>query len=175
MGLGESWVASSQGFLQRRPMPLVFAEGGWMGIIFKLCVLSNYQSRKVGIISCHNLFQVQQLIDSVAGFGWSFIVTLLLLGAMNLFPGLRLRVTPEVERIGIDLGELGVNAYEFHEDLRTQLTSEREFRNVWHRTYGDILPVTNCYNAGGGGEGRKFDYAAQQENFCRRKQANSHS
>jgi len=102
-------------------------------------------------------------------------VTLLLLGGMNLFPGLRLRVTPEVERNGIDLGELGASAYEFHEELLTQLNNEREFGILWRRLGDTRLPFyVRCGGTDGGGEGRKFDYAAQEGNFWKRNRVNLH-
>lgn len=59
------------------------------------------------------------LIDTVAGLAWSFGVTFVILWVMNKIPGLSLRVDIEVERGGLDQGELGFSCYEHVEDVRT--------------------------------------------------------
>jgi hypothetical protein len=110
---------------------------------------------------------VHQLVDSAAGFAWSFVVTLLILASMNLIPVLRLRVKPEVEKIGVDLSELGASAYEFHEELRTQLTNQIQFGNLWHRSADMNQRTVPVINRSSDGNGRKFDYASQVDHFCR--------
>lgn len=57
--------------------------------------------------------------DTVAGLTWSFGVTFVILWLMNKIPGLSLRVDIEVERNGLDQGELGFSCYEHVEDVRT--------------------------------------------------------
>ncbi|KAK4196229.1 ammonium transporter AmtB-like domain-containing protein [Triangularia verruculosa] len=56
-----------------------------------------------------------QLADSVAGFAYSFVMTCVICFLMNLVPGLSLRVSPEVEEIGLDDAELGEFAYDYVE------------------------------------------------------------
>lgn len=62
---------------------------------------------------------VYQLIDTVTGLTWSFGVTFVILWIMNKIPGLSLRVDIEMERDGLDQGELGFSCYEHVEDVRT--------------------------------------------------------
>lgn len=59
------------------------------------------------------------LIDTVTGLSWSFGVTFVILWVMNKIPGLSLRVDIEVERGGLDQGELGFSCYEHVEDVRS--------------------------------------------------------
>jgi len=54
-----------------------------------------------------------QLADSCAGFGWSFVVTTIILWVMHFIPGLRLRVEGESETLGIDDAEMGEFAYDY--------------------------------------------------------------
>jgi Amt family ammonium transporter len=56
-----------------------------------------------------------QLADSVAGFAWSFVLTVIILFLINLVPGLKLRVSAEEEELGIDDGQLGEFAYDYVE------------------------------------------------------------
>jgi hypothetical protein len=53
-----------------------------------------------------------QLADSMAGFGWSFAITTLILWCMHYIPGLRLRCSEDIEIIGVDDGEMGEFAYD---------------------------------------------------------------
>lgn len=48
-----------------------------------------------------------QLADSAAGFGWSFVVTLILLFAIDRIPGCHFRSSEEDESLGIDLTQIG--------------------------------------------------------------------
>jgi len=59
-----------------------------------------------------------QLCDCVTGFGWSFIVTCIILFIMNLIPGLSLRVSEEAEIMGVDAAEIGEFAYDYVELTR---------------------------------------------------------
>ena len=56
-----------------------------------------------------------QLAGTVAGIAWSFVVTCIILFAMNLVPGLSLRVTAEDEELGLDDAQLGEFAYDYVE------------------------------------------------------------
>lgn len=62
---------------------------------------------------------VYQLLDTIAGLVWSFVITFVILWIMNKVPGLSLRVDIEVERNGLDEGELGFRCYEHVEDVRS--------------------------------------------------------
>ncbi|TEB33117.1 ammonium transporter [Coprinellus micaceus] len=64
-----------------------------------------------------------QLADSVAGIGYSFVVTTIILWAMHYIPGLRLRVSEETEIVGIDEIDMGEFAYDY-------VGIERELRPV---------------------------------------------
>lgn len=70
---------------------------------------------------------VYQLIDTVAGLIWSFVVTFLILWVMNKVPGLSLRVDIEVERAGLDQGELGFNISEQDKSDRRRKKSVKGF------------------------------------------------
>lgn len=70
---------------------------------------------------------VYQLIDTVAGLIWSFVVTFLILWIMNKIPGLSLRVDIEIERAGLDQGELGFNISEREKSERLRKKSVKGF------------------------------------------------
>ncbi|GAC98876.1 ammonium transporter [Pseudozyma hubeiensis SY62] len=48
-----------------------------------------------------------QLADSASGFGWSFVVTMILLFAIDRIPGCHFRASEEDEDLGIDLTQVG--------------------------------------------------------------------
>ncbi|KAJ3573803.1 hypothetical protein NP233_g2198 [Leucocoprinus birnbaumii] len=54
-----------------------------------------------------------QIADSCAGFGYSFVVTTIILWIMHFIPGLRLRASEEAEILGIDDAEMGEFAYDY--------------------------------------------------------------
>ncbi|KAF8068037.1 ammonium transporter [Lyophyllum atratum] len=54
-----------------------------------------------------------QVADSMAGLGYSFVVTTLILWTMHLIPGLSLRGTEETEILGVDDAEMGEFAYDY--------------------------------------------------------------
>lgn len=70
---------------------------------------------------------VYQLVDTVAGLIWSFVVTFLILWVMNKIPGLSLRVDIEMERAGLDQGELGFNISEQEKSDRQRKKSVKGF------------------------------------------------
>lgn len=70
---------------------------------------------------------VHQLVDTVAGLVWSFVVTFLILWIMNKMPGLSLRVDIEIERAGLDQGELGYNISEQEKSERRRKKSVKGF------------------------------------------------
>jgi Amt family ammonium transporter len=62
----------------------------------------------------HNWIQLAyQLADSVAGFGYSFVMTTIILWIMHFIPGLKLRASENDEIIGIDDAEMGEFAYDY--------------------------------------------------------------
>ncbi|KXN83304.1 Ammonium transporter 1, partial [Leucoagaricus sp. SymC.cos] len=54
-----------------------------------------------------------QIADSCAGFGYSFVMTTIILWIMHFIPGLRLRASEEAEILGIDDAEMGEFAYDY--------------------------------------------------------------
>ena len=67
----------------------------------------------------HNWVQVgNQLAGVCAAFGWSFVLSCLILFIMNLIPGLSLRVSAADEDVGIDDCQLGEFAYDYVELTR---------------------------------------------------------
>lgn len=70
---------------------------------------------------------VHQLVDTVAGLIWSFVVTFIILWVMNKIPGLSLRVDIEVERAGLDHGELGFNIVEHEKSEKQRKKSVKGF------------------------------------------------
>jgi len=62
----------------------------------------------------HNYIQLAwQLADSCNGFGYSFVMTTVILWIMHFIPGLRLRAPEGSEIIGIDDAEMGEYAYDY--------------------------------------------------------------
>ncbi|EFY88355.1 ammonium permease [Metarhizium acridum CQMa 102] len=67
----------------------------------------------------HNWVQLgYQLAGICAAFGWSFVLTCIILFLMNLVPGLSLRVSAAEEDVGIDDAQLGEFAYDYVELTR---------------------------------------------------------
>lgn len=67
----------------------------------------------------HNWVQLgYQLAGVCAAFGWSFVLSCLILFLMNLVPGLSLRVSADDEDVGIDDCQLGEFAYDYVELTR---------------------------------------------------------
>ena len=59
----------------------------------------------------HNYIQLgYQLAGSCAGFGWSFVVTGILLVAIDHIPGLKFRCSEEDELMGVDISQTGEEA-----------------------------------------------------------------
>ncbi|WOO85832.1 Ammonium transporter 1 [Vanrija pseudolonga] len=62
----------------------------------------------------HNWVQLgKQIADGLSGFGWSFVVTTIILWVMHFIPFLRLRCDEESEIVGIDDSMLGEWAYDY--------------------------------------------------------------
>jgi len=66
-----------------------------------------------GWLDHHYIQLAWHLADSAAGFGYSFVMTTIILWIMHYIPGLRLRVSENTEIIGIDESELGEFAYDY--------------------------------------------------------------
>ena len=56
---------------------------------------------------------VHQIADSASGLAYSFVLTYIILTAIDSIPGLELRVSPEAEKLGIDYVEMGGFAYDY--------------------------------------------------------------
>jgi ammonium transporter, Amt family len=54
-----------------------------------------------------------QLADSTAGFGYSLVMTTIILWVMHFIPGLSLRCDEEAEIVGIDDYDMGEFAYDY--------------------------------------------------------------
>ena len=54
-----------------------------------------------------------QIADSSAGFGYSFVMTTIILWILHFIPGMRLRCDEETEILGIDDKEMGEFAYDY--------------------------------------------------------------
>jgi ammonium transporter, Amt family len=73
-----------------------------------------------GWLNRHYIQLAYQLIDSLAGFGYSFCGSCLILLIVNFIPGLHLRVSEEDEVMGIDETEIGefavslLSSFTFH-------------------------------------------------------------
>ncbi|KAG8848324.1 hypothetical protein FRC20_002597 [Serendipita sp. 405] len=62
----------------------------------------------------HNWVQLgYQIADCCAGFGYSLVMTTVILWIMHFIPGLRLRASEEAEIVGIDDAEMGEFAYDY--------------------------------------------------------------
>ncbi|KAI0088754.1 ammonium transporter [Irpex rosettiformis] len=83
-----------------------------------------------GWIDHHYIQLAYQLADSAAGFGYSFVMTTIILWLMHYIPGCRLRCDEETEILGVDDAEMGEFAYDyvgidlgvghdFHDDTHT--------------------------------------------------------
>ena len=66
-----------------------------------------------GWMDHHYIQLVYQLMNSAAGFAWSFVITTGILWVMHFIPGLRLRCSEEAEMMGIDIAEMGEYAYDY--------------------------------------------------------------
>jgi Amt family ammonium transporter len=67
-----------------------------------------------------------QAIDSLAGMGWSFFVSLFLLCIINSIRGLEIRAKAQDEKLGLDKAELGLSMYQYVEEIRLELESLKE-------------------------------------------------
>ncbi|KAH6603161.1 ammonium permease [Trichoderma cornu-damae] len=72
----------------------------------------------IGWIQHHWVQLGYQLAGVTAAFGWSFVLSCIILFLMNLIPGLSLRVSAEDEEVGVDDCQLGEFAYDYVEITR---------------------------------------------------------
>lgn len=101
----------------------IFASHGIGGMVGNVCTAFFAQASvagadgiaviKGGWIDHHWLQLGYQVADSMAGFGYSFVVTTIILWAMHVVPGLRLRADEEDEILGIDDAQMGEYAYDY--------------------------------------------------------------
>lgn len=78
---------------------------------------------KGGCIDGHGMQILYQLADSVAGFVYSFGMTVIILSIMDRIPGLSLRADAETEARGMDLAELGELAYHYMQRMSVMVPS----------------------------------------------------
>ncbi|KAK4686515.1 ammonium transporter, Amt family, partial [Tremellales sp. Uapishka_1] len=86
----------------------------------------------------HNYRQLGiQLADLTSGFGYSLVMTTIILWIMHFIPGLRLRASEEAEIVGIDDAYLGEYAYDYvgtDPELRLHRIDSKP-----HFTSGDVM------------------------------------
>ncbi|KAJ2455027.1 hypothetical protein EV183_001131 [Coemansia sp. RSA 2336] len=70
-----------------------------------------------GLINGNARMLYVQLAALAASAAWSFVVSFVLLKAMNYIPMFRLRVDPDAEEHGVDFAELGEAGYSFINDV----------------------------------------------------------
>ncbi|KAJ3533490.1 hypothetical protein NMY22_g7315 [Coprinellus aureogranulatus] len=99
-----------------------------------------------GWLDHHYIQLAYQLADSVAGIGYSFVVTSIILWVMHYIPGLRLRVNEETEIVGIDEIDMGEFAYDYvgvERELRNDVAppevSAMQVREVEQQNYMDAV------------------------------------
>jgi len=101
----------------------IFASHAIGGIVGNICTALFAQSSVAGFdgitvipggwIDHHWVQLGYQVADSTAGFGYSFVVTTIILWVMHFIPGLRLRASEEDEILGIDDAQMGEYAYDY--------------------------------------------------------------
>jgi len=110
----------------------VHGVGGIVGnILTGIFAQKHYSPTEIhgGLLDGNPMQIVHQLIDTVAGLGWSFVVTFIILFVMNKIPGLSLRVDLESERAGLDQAELGFSCYEHVDEVKTTHHSQLSLIN----------------------------------------------
>lgn len=65
----------------------------------------------MGWINHHYVQLGYQLADSCAGFGWSFVLTMILLFLIDHIPGCSFRCSEDDEIIGLDIAQVGEEAF----------------------------------------------------------------
>ena len=84
--------------------------------------LDGYTVIPGGWLNGHYVQMGYQLADSMAGMGWSFVLSFIILFGLKaigkVIPALRLRASPEEELAGIDDVEIGEFAYDYVELVR---------------------------------------------------------
>jgi len=84
-----------------------------------------------------------QLADSCAGFGYSLVMTTIILWVMHFIPGLSLRCNEEAEIVGIDDYDMGEFAYDYvglEQDLGARDVEGGLEREKVHATSGGREP-----------------------------------
>ena len=68
-------------------------------------------TENMGWINHHYVQLGYQLADSCAGFGWSFVLTMILLFLIDHIPGCSFRCSEDDEIIGLDIAQVGEEAF----------------------------------------------------------------
>ncbi|KAF7794031.1 hypothetical protein EIP86_005159 [Pleurotus ostreatoroseus] len=91
-----------------------------------------------GWIDHHYIQLGYQIADSMAGFGYSFVMTTIILWIMHYIPGLRMRASEEAEILGIDDAEMGEFAYDY---VGIDAGATHMFQDDTH-SHGNVPPTT---------------------------------
>jgi Amt family ammonium transporter len=103
-----------------------------------------------GWLDHHYIQLAYQLADSAAGFGYSFVMTTIILWIMHFIPGMRLRCDEETEILGVDDAEMGEFAYDYV-GIEAELGHAR---GPGDAIFSDNLPADGVGATGGGREPR---------------------
>ncbi|KAF3480318.1 ammonium transporter MeaA [Arthroderma uncinatum] len=96
----------------------------------------------------HNYRQLYiQLAYIVAAAGYSFVVSAIIAYAINVIPGLKLRVSEQAELLGMDDDQLGEFAYDYVEVRRDYLAWTPQ-KNDQVGQDSSIVPRANLYGCG---------------------------
>jgi Amt family ammonium transporter len=87
-----------------------------------------------GMLDGHHVQVAYQLASSVAGLGYSFIVTYVILFILDKIPGLNLRLEQEEEEMGVDETELGEVAYYFVDKVKTSCQQKHDQKPMQMQT-----------------------------------------
>jgi Amt family ammonium transporter len=93
-----------------------------------------------GWIDHHWMQLGYQVADSMAGFGYSFVVTTLILWVMHFIPGLELRADEEDEILGIDDAQMGEYAYDYV-GIDSEITPKNDYNQELGAISGSREPV----------------------------------
>ncbi|KAJ2357770.1 hypothetical protein IWW50_002219 [Coemansia erecta] len=100
-----------------------------------------------GLINGNGRQLYVQLAALAASAAWSFVVSYILLKAMNYIPMLRLRVDPDAEEHGVDFAELGEAGYSFMQDIAhmhlSKLNTRSSVTSNFHETSSIEHPHKN--------------------------------
>jgi len=128
----------------------IFASHGIGGMVGNICTALFAQASVAGFdgitvipggwIDHHYIQLGYQVADSAAGFGYSFVVTSLILWVMHFIPGLRLRADEEDEILGIDDAQMGEYAYDYV-GIDSEITPKHDYNQELGALGGNREPA----------------------------------